>query len=144
MKTLNSFLFAALLFISTFAAKASDKPDAAKLSKNYAINTYVSAICQGKLAGLGDVIEDCAKFSILRGNKVVSCDKEQMIKFMKENANVRQDCTTSTSVVEANADITVVKVDMQYSHFVRSNYVTLANTGNGWKITNVHSVFNKI
>ncbi len=25
--------------------------------------------------------------------------------------------------------------------FVRSNYVTIANTGNGWKITNVYSVF---
>jgi hypothetical protein len=32
-------------------------------------------------------------------------------------------------------------VDMKFENFVRSNYVTIANTPSGWKITNVHSVF---
>jgi hypothetical protein len=30
---------------------------------------------------------------------------------------------------------------MKYEGFTRSNYVTLANTSEGWKITNVYSVF---
>ena len=43
--------------------------------------------------------------------------------------------------LESNANIAIVKVDMKYSDFTRSNYVTIANTGNGWKITNVYSTF---
>ena len=144
MKTLKSLLFAALLLVSTVAAKAADLPNVDKLSQSYAVNIYVNAISQGKLAGFSEIIDSSAKFSLMRGNKVMSFSKEQLLKFMNANADVKQDCTTSTSVVENNADITVIKVDMQYSNFVRSNYVTLANTGNGWKITNVHSVFNNI
>jgi len=60
---------------------------------------------------------------------------------IKFNKNVEMQCTTSTTVVESNADLALVKVDMKYSNSVRSNYVTLVNTGAGWKITNVYSVF---
>jgi hypothetical protein len=144
MKTLNSLLFVAILFLSTIAAKAADGPvpvKKAKLSQSYAVNTYVNAISQGKLAGLDNVIDASAKFSLMRGDKVLCFDKEQIMKFMNANADVKQDCTTTTTMVENNPDYTVVKVDMQYENFTRSNYVTLTNTGIGWKIINVHSVF---
>jgi hypothetical protein len=78
---------------------------------------------------------------MLRGTKVMSYGKAEMLGFLKANQNIEQTCTISTSVVENNEDVSVVKVDMQYDGFVRSNYVTVANTGEGWKITNVYSVF---
>lgn len=140
MKTLKSLLFAALLMMSTVVVKA-DEPDAVKLTKSYAINTYVSAVSLGKLAGLQDVVDANAKFSMLRGKQLLTFNRADILTFMTKNANIKQDCTTTATVVESNADITVVKVDMQYTNFVRSNYVTLANTGNGWKITDVYSVF---
>ncbi len=64
-----------------------------------------------------------------------------MTDFLKAGKNVEQACTTSTRVVENNAYMAVVKVDMKFDQFTRSNYVTLVNTGNGWKITNVYSIF---
>ncbi|MBS7564190.1 nuclear transport factor 2 family protein [Mucilaginibacter sp. Bleaf8] len=140
MKTLKSLLFAALLMVSTLVVKA-DEPNAVKLTKTYAINTYISAVSQGKMQGLNDIVDANAKFSMLRGKQLLTFDKADVLNFMVKNANVKQECTTTASVVESNTDITVVKVDMQYNNFVRSNYVTLANTGNGWKITNVYSVF---
>ncbi len=60
---------------------------------------------------------------------------------MKGDQNVEQTCTVSTSEVETNADMSLVKVDMKYEGFTRSNYVTMVNTGAGWKITNVYTVF---
>lgn len=140
MKTLKSILFAALLMVSTLVVKA-DEPNAVKLTKTYAINTYISAVSQGKMQGLNDIVDANAKFSMLRGKQLLTFDKADVLNFMSKNANVKQDCITTADVVESNTDITVVKVDMQYNNFVRSNYVTLANTGNGWKITNVYSVF---
>jgi hypothetical protein len=78
---------------------------------------------------------------MLRGTKVLSFSKTEVVDLLKANKNTEQDCVTSTSIVESNNDLAVVKVDMKYSSFTRSNYVTVTNTGSGWKITNVYSVF---
>ncbi|QJD97462.1 hypothetical protein HH214_17070 [Mucilaginibacter robiniae] len=142
MKTLKSFLLGLTLMVVGIIAKA-DEPEAAKLSKNYAIATYINAMAQGKTEGLDNVLDQSAKFSMLRGKKVLSFSKTDMLNFMNSNANIAQNCTVNTSVVEkeSNNDVSVIKVDMQYTDFVRSNYVTVTNTGNGWKITNVYTVF---
>lgn len=140
MKTLKSIALGFALLATVCTAKAADKP-VERLTKNYAISTYIDAMTHGKLAGMSDVLDQTAKFSMLRGNTVISYGKAEMIGFVKNNQNIEQTCTVSTSVVESNDDLSVVKVDMKYDGFVRSNYVTVANTGEGWKITNVYSVF---
>jgi len=140
MKTLKSILLGLALLAVGTAVKANNTNDGT-LTENHAINTYVDAMTRGKLQGLNDVLDQSAQFSMLRGKTVLSFSKKQMLDYMQANKNTEQTCTTSTSVVESNANIAVVKVDMKYEGFVRSNYVTIANTGNGWKITNVYSVF---
>jgi hypothetical protein len=140
MKTLKSIMLGLVLLVVCGAAKATGI-DAEKLTKNYAINTYIDAMSRGRLSGLTDVLAPDAAFSMLRGTKVQSYSKAEMINYLKENRNVEQTCTINTTIVESNADISLVKVDMKFDGFVRSNYVTLANTGDGWKITNVYSVF---
>ncbi|WP_345948516.1 MULTISPECIES: nuclear transport factor 2 family protein [unclassified Mucilaginibacter] len=138
--TLKTIVLGLALLVVTSVVKA-DEPVAAKLTKNHAITTYVNAMTQGKNAGLKDVIDQTAKFSTLRGKQVVSFDKADMLKFADQNKDIQQACTTTTTEVETNADMSVVKVDMKYENFTRTNYVTMANTGDGWKITNVYSVF---
>ena len=140
MKTLKSILLGLALLAVGTAVKANNTNDGT-LTENHAINTYVDAMTRGKLQGLNDVLDQSAQFSMLRGKTVLSFSKKQMLDYMQANKNTEQTCTTSTSIVESNANIAVVKVDMKYDGFVRSNYVTIANTGNGWKITNVYSVF---
>jgi hypothetical protein len=140
MKTLKSIALGFALLATVCVAKAADKP-VERLSKNYAINTYVDAMSRGKLQGLSEVLDPTAKFSMLRGTKVLSYGKTEMLDFLKGSQNVEQTCTVSTSIVENNDNVSVVKVDMNYEGFTRSNYVTVANTGEGWKITNVYSVF---
>ncbi len=140
MKTLRSIVAGIALLVVSNVVKA-DEPKAVKLTKNHAVETYVSSMTLGKSAGLSDVLDQSAKFSILRGNKVMSFDRTQMLEFAKQNKDIQQACSTSTSVVESNDDVSVVKVDMKYENFTRTNYVTVANTGDGWKITNVYSVF---
>jgi hypothetical protein len=141
MKTLKSLILGLSLLIVCGVAKASENPAEGTVSKNYAINTYVDAMTRGRLNGLNDVLDQGAKFSMLRGKNVISFTKKQMLDYLNTNKNVEQNCTTNTAVVESNDDISVVKVDMQFDGFVRTNYITLANTGSGWKITNVYSVF---
>jgi tRNA U55 pseudouridine synthase TruB len=140
MKTLKSIVLGLALLVVTSVVKA-DEPSTVMLTRNHAVNTYIKAMTQGINNDLNDVLDQTAKFSTLRGNKVVSFDKEEMMTFAKQNENVSQACTTTVTEVQSNADVSVVKVDMHFGNFTRTNYVTMANTGNGWKITNVYSVF---
>jgi hypothetical protein len=139
MKTLKSLTLGLVLLFTVVAAKAADKYE--RFTKNYAISSYIDAMGHGKLNGLTEVLDSSVKFSMLRGTDVISYNKADMLGFMKTTEGVEQGCTVTTSEVQNNDDVTVVKVDMKYPTFTRSNYVTVANTGAGWKITNVYSVF---
>ena len=140
MKTLKSIMLG-LAMLALGATVKANTNDNSKLTQTYAVNTYVDAMTRGRLSGLNDVLDNSASFSTVRGKQVLSFDKKQMLDYFKTNRNTEQQCTTSTSVVESTPSIAIVKVDMKYDNFTRSNYVTIANTGNGWKITNVYSVF---
>ena len=140
MKTLKS-IFLGLALLATATIVKADDIKTVNSTKTNAVDAYVSAITLGQNADLGDLIENNAKFNFLRGKEVLSFGKAAMMKFAGENKNVRQECTTSVSEVESNDDMSIVKVDMNYGNFTRTNYVTVANTGEGWKITNVYSVF---
>jgi hypothetical protein len=129
---------AMLVLCGAATAKSTDN---GKLTQTYAVNTYVDAMTRGKLNGLNDVLDKSAAFSMVRGNQVLSFDKKEMINYLHSNRNTEQVCTTSTSMVENNPNLAIVKVDMKYDNFTRSNYITVVNTGSGWKITNVYSTF---
>lgn len=142
MKTLKTITLGLILLVTFGAAKANtNKADNEMLTVNHAVNTYVNAMVHGQVADMQAVIDANAKFTMLRGNKMLSFTKAEIVGSVQENENVDQDCKTTVSIRESNADLTVVKVDMKYNGFTRSNYVTLANTADGWKITNVYSVF---
>ncbi|RYU90321.1 hypothetical protein EWM62_12395 [Mucilaginibacter terrigena] len=140
MKTLKSVILAFAVLVTCNIAKANDVPES-NLTRTHAINTYLDAMTRGKIDGLNQVVDQSAKFNMLRGKSILSFNKKEMTDFLKNQKNVEQACTTSTEVVENNADMAVVRVDMKFENFTRSNYVTVANTGSGWKITNVYSVF---
>lgn len=140
MKTLKSIILGLALIAVCGVATAKNTTDN-NLTPNHAINTYVDAMTRGKLQGLGDVLDKSASFSLVRGKAVFSCGKKEMIDYFQSLKNVEQICTTSTSVIESGEDLAIVKVDMKYDTFVRSNYVTVAKTPEGWKITNVYSTF---
>jgi hypothetical protein len=141
MKTLKTIMLGLVLLVVCGVAKANPIPEPETLTKTYAVNTYINAITRGKLDGFNDVLDQSVKFSMLRGSEILCFDKKQMVDFMKKVKNIQQACTTSIHVVESGNDVAVIRVDMKFENFMRSNYVTIANTPNGWKITNVHSVF---
>lgn len=141
MKTFKSILLGLALLIVCGVAQANTLTDGENLTKNYAISTYIDAMTHGKLKGLNDVLDSDAKFSMLRGKTVLNFSKDQMLESLASTKNIEQECTTTTSVIESNEAMAVIKVDMQFDGFVRSNMVTVTNTGKGWKITNVYSIF---
>jgi len=142
MKTLKTIVLGFIIVMAFGSAKAyTVKAGNDNLTITHAVNTYINAMVHGKLGELDAVLDEDVKFSMLRGKQVLTFTKDQILDLAKTNENVNQNCTVTASTRESNNDITVVQVDMHYSNFTRTNYVTLANTGNGWKITSVYSVF---
>lgn len=143
MKTLK-ILSATLLFLVSMSARsfASDEPNTiSKLSMDYALKTYIDAVSLGKIKGFSDVLDNDVKFTVTRGDKIINYSKFDMVNSLKNTTNVKQNCSTTYNVVEQNNSQAVVKVTMKYDGFSKINYVTLANTTRGWKITNVSSSF---
>ncbi|MCD8740797.1 nuclear transport factor 2 family protein [Mucilaginibacter roseus] len=141
MKNLKVIL-ALLLMLLGGMAKANNDDDY-KLTKTYATNIYVEAVTLGKMEGFESILDKDAKFCILMGNKrVATYGKAEMLKYMEANLKgIKQLCDTHSAVVEENGQMSVIKVEMKYGNFTRTNYVTFADTGKGWKITNVCSVY---
>jgi len=141
MKTLKLFIPVIGLLLQFGVAKAGVIQNEGIFTKTHAIDTYVDAVMRGRLDGLDEVVDASAKFTLKGLNHLYSFNKQQMMGYLKANHDVEMNCTASTSVVENNGDLVVVKVAMQFPDFTRSNYVSIANTGFGWKIINVYSVY---
>lgn len=142
MKTLKQTLLALLITLTFTVSKANTPDKNERLSLHYAISTYVDAFAHGRSNNLAELIDDNAKFCQTRGQKILSFSKDQIIQNLKSQQNVEQNCTTTTKVVENTGNLVVYKVQMKYENFSRINYVTMTDTGAGWKITNVATVYN--
>ena len=140
MKTLKSVIIGvALLAVCTVANAA--KPATVPLSKEDAINIYVNAVTKGELTGIEDVLDPNVTFTTIVHDEPVNVTREAVIKDLKANEGVKQDCSTATSIIGDSPRKAVVRVEMKYNNSVRTNYVTLVSTRKGWKITEVSSVF---
>jgi hypothetical protein len=140
MKTLKSIMMGLALLLVCNISKAAGS-NYKGVSKDDAINTYLNAVVHGKLAGVEDVIADGVQFNMIRGDKVTTMNKEQLIGSLKAGENTEQDCKCSKSVVQDNDDATVTKVEMKYTDFTRIDVITTQKVGNGWKITKVDTSF---
>lgn len=142
MKTLKTLTICVCLLLAALITKADDHALKAKAASPYfALNTYIGAVSTGKLADLDFAIDDNAKFSMLRGKSIMSFDKAEMMDFIKQTKGYEQNCAVKTTVVSSTGDVIIARVDLRYPTFTRSNYVTITNMGNIWKITDVYSVF---
>lgn len=140
MKTLKTITAALLIVLST-SAFAKDDTKIEKLSINYALKAYVDAVAHGKIDGLNDVMDKDVKFTTTRGQQIINHDKDQVLKSLKHLQNVEQNCSTEFSIVESTPTQSIVKVTMKYDGFSKINYLSMSNTGKGWKIVSVATSF---
>lgn len=141
MKALKS-IFAALLISVIVTSVGYAKVDKGYLTMDYAIKTYVEAVTMGKVKGVEEILDNNVKFTLAQGNKVINYNKMELINSLKISENINQNCKTNYSIIEKGDAQTIVKVKMDYENFSKINYVTISNTDQGWKITNVSSVYN--
>jgi hypothetical protein len=124
-------------------AKADEPKRRASLTMKFSISSFIDADTHGKCDGIAAIINDNAKFTLMRGDEMLSFNKKQIISHLEYLRNIQQNCTTNYNVVEAAGNYALIKVEMKYPTFSRINYVTMSECSDGWKITNISSVFIK-
>lgn len=142
MKTIKILTIGLIMLITQGALKAAAlEPSDKKSTVAYVVNIYINAMTHGQIKGLEAVIDQNAKFIMLSGKNMLSFTKAELLGSILENSGISQNCSIITAINDDDDELTVVKIDMNYSDFTRSNYITLVNTAEGWKITEVYSVF---
>lgn len=140
MKTLKN-VSALLLMVLTTSAFAAESTKKEQFNVNYTIQKYIDALSYGKIQGINQVLDSDAKFTITGGKRILNYNKEQLLTSLQSIQNIRQNCVTGYSIVELDSSQAVVKVTMEYDNFSRINFLSIANTAEGWKITNISSSF---
>ena len=136
MKTLKSIMLGLTLLVASVAAKADGNQNAV-LTKENVVDIYTNAIVHGKLAGLDKALSNDVEYNTYRGDKVFKLSKSDVLESFKAAENVEQTCKCTVSTVEENYNGVVVKIDMKYDNYVRTNLVTLTRNGAGWKIAKI-------
>jgi hypothetical protein len=140
MKTLKAMMMGMALLLICSASQAKSLISHNN-SKDQVIDTYLNAVVHGKLAGIDDAIDNEAQFDMKRGNNVNTLTKAQILSALKANENIEQDCQCTKTVVRDDDDMKVMKVDMKYNDFTRTDVITAEHAGSGWKITKVETSF---
>lgn len=143
MKILKSIMLGLSLFIicslNANAAQRAPRP-----TQTDVINIFMNASTHGKIEGLEEVLDNDLEYQIKRGNKITTTNKKQLLDFYKASQNIEQACKCTSNTIE-NGDNVIVKIDMKYDTYTRTNIVTMVNTNNGWRITKVNtSVANNV
>lgn len=142
MKTLKkSILTLSFLLVACFLVKA-DSPKKAGKNANDVLIKYIENTTAGQGYEFKDLLADDFKQYVDCEKKELNYDKKQFIKYLKSFENIVFDCTTDYLVIEETKDFVIAKVDMQFANFTKTNYVTLSNTNEGWKITNISVKYN--
>lgn len=137
MKTLKkSILMLSFLLVACILVKA-ESPTKAGKNANDVLVKYIQNTTTGQSYDFNELLADDFKQYLDCDKKKLNYDKKQFIKYLKSSQNIVFDCKTNYSVIEETEDFVIAKVDMQFATFTKTNYVTLSNTADGWKITNI-------
>lgn len=137
MKTLKksiltlSFLFGVCLFVN---AGVHIK---AGVSAKEVLVKYIENSTSGEDHDFKELLGEDFKQYIDCDKKRFNYNKKQFLNYMKITKNVIFNCETEYSWLEQAEDFVIAKVDMKFPTFTKTDYITLSNTKEGWKITNI-------
>lgn len=140
MKTSIKFIIAAIALIAntTFANASEDKN--LSTAEN-TIHAYVDGVTLGHIENLEELFAENFKRNTASNGIVYSHTKQQVVNFLKQNKNLKQNCKTHYNVIEQTALFTLAQIEMKYPSFTKIEYVQLCRDGKQWKINQVTTTY---
>ncbi len=138
MKTLITLIATAVFtFVSSFVF-ADTKPEPVRFFKvESIIDHYIDAANNGKTEFLNDLFTQNFKYSTPNNGKNELIGRKDLINYWKSTKGIKLDAKTDYAFVEKNDDCSIVRIRTSFENFTRFDYITLCNSKDGWKISNV-------
>ncbi|GGE28446.1 MULTISPECIES: nuclear transport factor 2 family protein [Sphingobacterium] len=144
MKNLvKTFAIAGLLFASSLTAFAIDK-DKDKLNNavvENVVDAYINSSVKGDVEHVDNLFADNFSLKYNTEYNQAPLSKSSYIKQIKGQKGVTFNCDSDYQIVEKAGKYSLAKVTLDFSNFKRTDYLTMVQDNEGWKITEVNSVF---
>jgi|GEM_PF-244072 len=143
MKILAHLCIAILcLFTTTASAHIEKGPRTRMLTQTtHILNAYIASVAQGNVAQIGTLFTNDFKQNISGKDRIYSYNKDQIVKQLKNNKGIQQDCICSYQIIEQTKSSAIAKVSMKYDNFTKTDYLTLYQDGIQWKISQVNTTY---
>lgn len=91
---------------------------------------------------LSKVLSSDAVLKFSRGNELLSQSSPSILKLMKQNNGIKQNCSTSVDIIASSNALVMAKVNFIYEDFTIENFLTLElDKTQNWKITRINKFF---
>ena len=144
MKNLvKTFAIAGLFFASSLTAFAIDK-DKDKLNNavvENVVDAYINSSVKGDVEHVDNLFADNFSLKYNTEYNQAPLSKSSYIKQIKGQKGVTFNCDSDYQIVEKAGKYSLAKVTLDFSNFKRTDYLTMVQDNEGWKITEVNSVF---
>jgi len=137
---LRTFMLSAALCTALATTVFADNLPAPK-AKNV-IDQFADSHINTNANQLSKILSNDATFKFTKGTEVLSQSQISVLKQMRQNEGIKQNCTTDIEVLSSNAALVMAKVNFIYEDFIIENYLTLELDQNqNWKITRINKFF---
>src|SRR5690606_18852632 len=141
MRTSIRSIIAAIIVITSSAFANAATTDKNLNTAESTIHEYIDGITLGRTENLEELFTENFKRNTAGKGVVHSHTKAQVINFLKQNKNLKQNCKTQYNVIEQSAQFALAQIEMKYPDFTKVEYVQLCREGNGWKINQVTTTY---
>lgn len=137
---LKSFLLFTVLGAVLTTATFANTPLSAK-AKNV-LDLYAESHLNTDASKLEKILSTDAVMKFSKGYELLSQGQSAVIKLMRFNKGIKQNCSTVVDVLASDDAMVLAKVNFVYEGFVVENYLTLElDRSQNWKITRINKFY---
>ncbi len=137
---LKSFLLCTVLgVVLTTTTFANNRPAA---DAKTVLNEYAESHVNTDANKLEKILSADALMKFSKGAEVLSQGQSSIIKIMRQNQGIKQNCSTLVDVLASSDAMVLARVNFVYEGFIIENYLTLeVDKNQNWKITRINKFY---
>ena len=137
---LKSFLLFAVLGTVLTTATFANTPLSAKAK--FVLDLFAESHLNTDASKLEKILSTDALMKFSKGYQVLSHSQSTVIRLMRQNQGILQNCSTVVDVLASDDAMVLAKVNFVYEGFVVENYLTLElDRTQNWKITRIDKFY---
>ena len=140
MKTTLTTIATVFIMMTTLSSFASERANPLKdFNTTNIITTYLEAATQGSIEFNKYLFSDDFEYRNTANN--ICYDKKTYTHFLEKSKGLKFDCETTYEMLDECGKACIAKATMKFRNFTRIDYITLAHSQNGWRVSKVVTTY---